>query len=95
MNLNQEVQNGLDAQKIIENEQVKNAFKSIRAGIIEKWRNCPIRDREGQHELKLMDKLLTDLEGYFKTVIESGKMAEFQLENEKKVEKLHKAGIMR
>ena len=95
MNLNQEVQNGLDAQKIIENPLVQNAFNSIRAGIIEKWRSCPIRDKEGQHELKLMDKLLTDLEGYFKTVIESGKMAEFQLENEKKVAKLHKAGIMR
>ncbi len=95
MNLHQEIHNARDAQNLIENEQFKAAFNSIRAGIIEKWRSCPVRDIEGQHELKLMDKLLNDLEGYFKTVIESGKMAEFQLESEKKVAKLNKAGIMR
>ena len=94
MNIQQEIQAGFNAQKLYENEQFKAAFNQIRAGIIEKWRSCPIRDIEGQHELKLMDKLLNDLEGYFKTVIDSGKMAEIQLENEKKVAKLKKAGIM-
>jgi hypothetical protein len=41
-----------------------------------------------------MDKLLSEIEGYFKQIIETGKMAEIQLDNEKKLVKLRKAGIM-
>ena len=84
----------MQARELIENEQFKTCFTQIRAGIIEKWRSCPIRDHEGQHELKLMDKLLSEIEGYFKQIIETGKMAEIQLENEKKLVKLRKAGIV-
>ena len=71
----------------------REAMDGIRAGIIEKWRSCPIRDREGQHELKLMDKLLSDIEGYIKQVADSGKMAKITLEREEKLEKLNKAGV--
>ena len=94
MNKYTDIQKAQQAKDLIENEQFKSAFIQIRAGIIEKWRACPIRDHEGQHELKLMDKLLSEIEGYFKSIIETGKMAEIELANEKKVAKLKKAGIM-
>ena len=94
MNLHEDMQKARQAKELIENEQFKAAFNSIRAGIITKWQSCPVRDHEGQHELKLMDKLLSEIEGYFKSIIETGKMAEIQLDNEKKLVKLKKAGIM-
>jgi len=94
LNLYEDAQRAQRAKDLIENEQFKAAFIDIRAGIIEKWRSCPIRDIDGQHELKLMDKLLSEIEGYFKQIIETGKMAEIQLDNEKKLVKVRNAGIM-
>jgi hypothetical protein len=67
--------------------------QSLREAIISKWRSTPIRDREGAHELKLMDKLLSDIEQYFKTIAETGKIADIQIERERKMERLKKAGI--
>lgn len=93
MNLYEEVQQGYKAKELLENEIFKAAIENIRAGIVEKWRSCPIRDREGAHELKLLDKLLGDLEGYVKQVADSGKMAEIQLDSERKMELVKQSGI--
>ncbi len=94
MNLHEDAQKARQAKELIENAQFKACFTDIRAGIIEKWRSCPVRDIDGQHELKLMDKLLSEIEAYFKQIIETGKMAEIQLESEIKLAKLRKVGIL-
>lgn len=93
MNTHDESIRGHEARQLLENPLFREAVDTMRQAIYEKWRSAPIRDKEGMHELKLMDKLLSDLEGYFKHVADTGKMAEIQLEQEKKVEKLRKAGI--
>lgn len=93
MNLHEDAQLGYEARQLLENELFRSALDNIRAGIVEKWRSCPIRDREGQHELKLMDKLLSELEGYIKQVVDTGKMAEIQLENERRMQLVKQSGI--
>lgn len=93
MNTHDESVRGHEANQILEHPLFREAIDTMRQAIIDKWRAAPIRDREGMHELKLMDKLLSDLEGYFKHIAETGKMAEIQLEQARKVEKLRKAGI--
>lgn len=93
MNLLEDAQQGYEARQLLENEVYKSAIENVRAGIVEKWRSCPIRDREGQHELKLMDKLLSELEGYIKQVVDTGKMAEIQLENERRMQLVKQSGI--
>jgi hypothetical protein len=93
MNLHEEVQQARQAKELLENAVFKAAIDNIRAGIYEKWRIAPIRDKEGMHELKLMDKVLSEIEGYFKQVIETGKMAEIQLEQEEKLARLKQHGI--
>lgn len=45
------------------------------------------------HELKLMDKLLTDFEGFFKQVLETGKLADIQTEQDRKLTLLKRAGV--
>jgi len=45
------------------------------------------------HELKLMDKLLTDFIAAFRHIAETGRMADIQLEQDKKIARLKKAGI--
>lgn len=93
MNLHDEAERGRDAKLLLENRIFTESVSKLKESIVDKWRSCPIRDREGQHELKLMDKVLTDIVGYIKQVADTGKMADIQLEQERKVQELKKAGI--
>lgn len=93
MEAHEESNRGHEARRILDNPLFREAIDTLREGIIGKWRAAPIRDREGMHELKLMDKLLTDIEGYLRSVLDTGKMADIQLEKERKVAELRKAGI--
>ena len=93
MKLLDESERGFEASKLLENKIFTESINNLRESIIDKWRSCPIRDREGQHELKLMDKVLSDIVGYIKQVADTGKMADIQLEQERKIVELKKAGI--
>lgn len=79
----EELQRGRIAQSLLENEIYREAIDAVRNGIIGQWESCPIRDHEGQHELKLMLKLLNDLQSNIKTVLDTGKLVKVQIEREK------------
>lgn len=85
MSLEEEVSRARNATLLIENPMFRETFTLVRDGIINALVDCPIRDREGAHELKLMLKLLGDLEGNIKRVIDTGKMAAIQLERDQKI----------
>src|SRR5688572_7067626 len=63
------------AQHLLEDEVLTQAFADVRAAIIEKWEGSPIRDSEGQHELKLMLRLLTEVRGNLELAVTNGKLA--------------------
>lgn len=75
MILETQVERGRQAQRILDDPLVREAFNSVGQTIHELWAECPVRDREGQHELKLMLKLLGDLKGYFDLAISDGSTA--------------------
>lgn len=75
MEAKKEIQRGEAAEQLLRNELLQEAFAMVESGIIEQWKAAPIRDREGQHELKLMLKLLGDVRGYIKEVANTGKLA--------------------
>jgi hypothetical protein len=93
MNVYEEDARGKQAADLLENSIYREAIDTLRQSLVDKWRSCPIRDKEGQHELKLMDKLVGDIEGYIANIAKTGKMAAIQLEQEQKVQKLRKFGI--
>ncbi len=78
--LTQELDRGSRAKDILENELYRESWDTVEQALIQKWRDCPIRDKEGQHELKLMLKLLQDAKGHLERVMESGKLAESRLQ---------------
>jgi hypothetical protein len=92
-NVYEEDSRGRQAADLLENSIYREAIDTLRQSLVDKWRSCPIRDKEGQHELKLMDKLVGDIEMYIANIAKTGKMAAIQLEQEQKVEKLRKFGI--
>ena len=88
MNLNQRAKKGREAQQLLSNEIFSEALSNLRQAIYQKWQVCPVRDKEGQSELHLMNKLLTDLEKNIKAFVTDGVAAEFEIEHQKKQEKL-------
>lgn len=86
-----EIQRGIQAQSILDSEIYKESVEAVRSAIIRQWESCPIRDVEGQHELKLMLKLLGDIQANIKTVMETGKLAKVQIERESKLRNIKRA----
>lgn len=80
-----EVTRGAQAQSLLDSEIYREAVSSVHDAIIAKWESCPIRDVEGQHELKLMLKLLADLEQNIKEVVNTGKLKRLQIERDRGV----------
>lgn len=86
-NINQENIRGALAANVLDNEVYKEAFATVRNGIISAWENAPIRDKDGQGELKLMLKLLNDVQKNIENVMQTGKMAKIMIERESLMEK--------
>lgn len=82
MTLEEELIRGERAARIIENEIYIESWKSVRDGIIRAWESAPIRDKEGQNELKLMLKLLNDVRKNIENVMQTGSLAKIQIERE-------------
>ena len=67
---------GEEAQRVYESPAIQRALQSVRIGIYDKWGASPIADLEGQAKLRMMLKLLDDLEGNLKLEINKGLMAD-------------------
>lgn len=80
MNLNEELERGAQAARIVSSPIYRDAFKSVEQAIHDLWADCPIRDREGAHELRLQLQLLRDVEAVLTAAIENGQVAKDELE---------------
>ena len=81
-NLHQEASDGARAEALLRNETFQKALADVRQGIIAAWEKAPVRDHEGQQQLKLMLKLLNDVEANIKTVVQTGQLASLQISQE-------------
>lgn len=86
-----ELRRGEQARQLLANELYVETFALVRQGIIDKWISAPMRDIEGQHELKLMLKLLDDVTGHIKHVLDTGKMSQIQLQSDSRMSRVKKA----
>jgi hypothetical protein len=89
-NINKEAELGAKAEALLRDETYQNAVRSVREGIHIRWAASPITDVEGQHELRLMLKLLDDIEANIAEVVSTGKLAAVQIEQERAKEKRKK-----
>lgn len=82
MSEHQTVQTGREASQVLDNEAYKEAMNILRTQVIEQWKACPIRDREGQMLLLQLAKLTDKFEGILRGMIEGGKYAQFKIDLE-------------
>jgi len=71
---------GKEAAQIIESEVFKGAIGQLKSSVMEQWKQCPIRDREGQVLLLQLAKLTDKFESLLIGAIEQGKYAERKIE---------------
>lgn len=80
MNDNQQNQRGIDATQVLENAVFKEAFSVLRQAVVEQWKDCPVRDREGQILLLQLAKLTDKFEGILIGIVETGKLAKHRID---------------
>ena len=84
MDNDEQFRQGQDAQRVWDEPSFKKARESVREAILQRWATSPVADKEGQHELRLMLKLLDDLEGNLQRAIQDGKIAQLEIERSAK-----------
>jgi hypothetical protein len=89
MGLDEEVNQGANAERVL--GDISPYFSMVEAAILAAWKKSPVADEKGQHELRLMLKLLDDLKANLNTAIQSGKLASVQIERENIIERAKNA----
>ncbi len=80
MNEKHAVLRGREASAVLENEAFKAAIAGLKAVVLDQWKQCPVRDREGQVLLLQLAKLTDKFEGILVGMIENGKLAQNKLD---------------
>jgi hypothetical protein len=79
------------AKRILEDDMVKEAFAAIESGIVEAWKDLPMRDTEGREHLHRLLQAKRKFEQVFASHIQNGAVAA----NELKAEEARKTIIER
>lgn len=79
----QTAQRGVDARMVLDNDAYKAAMESLRAQVIQQWKDCPVRDKEGQLLLLQLAKLADKFESILNGLVESGKFADHKINLDK------------
>jgi hypothetical protein len=77
--LQAELDRGIKAERLLKDPTLNEAFDLVAKAIHERWEQCPIRDRDGAHELKLQLKLLGDVRANLEQAVSDGKLAAMEL----------------
>jgi len=76
----EEVRSGQNAERILNDELFKDSFAYLRDLYLTEWENSPVRDPEGRERLWLAIKILATVENHITTIMQTGKLADRQLE---------------
>jgi hypothetical protein len=90
--LRSEVERGRQANELLENPLIKEAFETIRSRYMSEWENSPARDSAGREKIWTYLKQLEAVKAHLSEVVTTGKMAQMEQEQRSLVERL-KDGI--
>lgn len=76
----QAAQRGHEAALVLDNPAFKEALSQLREAVVKQWKECPVRDREGQLLLLQLAKLTDKFEGLLIGMVETGKLAQHRID---------------
>ncbi len=71
---------GVSARQVLDNAAYQAAMTSLKAQVVQQWKDCPVRDKEGQLLLLQLAKLADKFDGILSGMIEAGKFAEHKID---------------
>ena len=83
--LRHEANRGMRASDLLNDDLMIEAFATITERLSSEWANSPVRDTEGRERIWMMQKLLQSLKGHIEEVLQTGKMAALQLEQQRTI----------
>jgi hypothetical protein len=95
MNQLDEIKRGREAEQLMNNPMFKEAVESVKAGIIDAMEASGITDEKGHNKLVIALQTLEQIKKHIKTTMETGKMAQIQVERETLGKKLQRAAGFR
>lgn len=72
-----------NAGEVLANEAYTNAMASLKTQIVAQWKDCPVRDKEGQLLLLQLAKLADKFEALLAGYVEAGKLAQHKIDLER------------
>jgi hypothetical protein len=76
----QTVQRAQEASLVLDNPAYQEAMGQLKEAVVQQWKDCPVRDREGQLLLLQLAKLTDKFEAILKGMIETGKLAQHRID---------------
>lgn len=86
---------GHNASTVLENEAYQAAIAAMRDQVIQQWKDCPIRDKEGQLLLLQLAKLTDKFEAILRGYVEGGKLAQHKIDIDRERDENPMRGLMR
>ena len=80
MNETKTILRGNEAARILDSDVFKEAMQTLKANVHEQWKNCPIRDKEGQLLLLQLAKVTDKFESILVGLVEQGKMEQHKID---------------
>lgn len=93
MSLEERVHKGTRAKEILENEVFAEAFNQIEQEVIEQWKLSPARDEAGREKLWIYHQLLQRVRKQLESTMETGKLAELDLQHQRSILSRVRSGI--
>ena len=81
--IDQEILRGANSKRLLENPLYNEAWKLIRQSIHDAFESCSSQDTDTLVSLKMAINVTNQLEGYFNTLVETGKMAQIQFNTQR------------
>lgn len=80
------------AKEVLENEVFQRVFADIESEVIESWKTSPARDQEGREKIWQYLMLLQKVKAHLTTTLETGKLAQLELQHQQSLADRVKAG---
>lgn len=76
------VELGRNADLVLSNPAYAEAIGRMKADVVSAWKDCPVRDREGQLLLLQLAKLTDKFESILASMVQGGKLAQHKIDIE-------------
>jgi hypothetical protein len=91
MELHEEISRGQQAAEVMDSALFREAVETLRARYQTEWESSPVRDTNGREYIWQLMKSLGAVESHLKEVMETGRLARIQNEQETRMQRLKKA----